>query len=169
MDPRLAATLLQDDVERFLYQEARFLDEGRFEEWLALFTDDAKYWAPTRESRARREDEVRREGELPLFEDDKRFMTARVQRLATGLAHAEQPASRTRHFVSNVEVEPREGPEVDVRSNILVYQSRLERTESVFVGSRQDRLRKVDGGWRIVRRKVVLDQTLLPRALSIFF
>ena len=33
-------------VEEFLFHEARLLDTGRLEEWLALFTDDATYWVP---------------------------------------------------------------------------------------------------------------------------
>jgi ethylbenzene dioxygenase beta subunit len=32
------------EVEQFLYREARLLDERRFHEWLALFTDDVRYW-----------------------------------------------------------------------------------------------------------------------------
>ena len=28
----------------FLYREARLLDERRFREWLALLTDDVRYW-----------------------------------------------------------------------------------------------------------------------------
>jgi 3-phenylpropionate/cinnamic acid dioxygenase small subunit len=31
-------------VTRFLYREARLLDERRFREWLALLTDDLRYW-----------------------------------------------------------------------------------------------------------------------------
>jgi len=33
--------------EQFFMHEARLLDDGRFDEWLALFTEDAWYWIPT--------------------------------------------------------------------------------------------------------------------------
>src|SRR5215510_2344325 len=33
-------------AEEFLFHEARLLDTGRYEEWLALFTEDATYWLP---------------------------------------------------------------------------------------------------------------------------
>jgi Ring hydroxylating beta subunit len=33
--------------EQFLLHEARLLGEGRFGEWLALFTPDASYWVPS--------------------------------------------------------------------------------------------------------------------------
>lgn len=164
---------LQHSVERFLYREVRLLSEGRFEEWLDLFTDDARYLMPIRETTADRKDSERGEGFLPHIDDDKAFMKARVQRLRHRLAHAEQPPSRLRYFVSNVEVdEAGDGGgdgELDVRCNLMVYQSRLERTEKIFVGRREDRLRTGNGGYRIAGRKVVLDQSLLPRSITIFF
>ena len=160
---------LQHEIEQFLYREARLLSEGRYEEWLELFTDDARYWMPVRETRERREDAVSREGELAIFEDDKAFLTARVQRMRSKLAHAEQPPSRTRYFISNVEVEEQDETHLQTACNLLVYQSRLEKTASTYVGARRDRMRKVDGTWRIAERKIVLDQTLIPRTISIFF
>ena len=161
---------LYHDIQQFLFNEARLLDERLFDDWLDLFTEDCRYWMPVRQTTMRAADEVRGDDELPLFDDDKKFLTARVHRLTrTPLAHAEKPPSRTRHFVANVTVAERADAEIDVAANILVYQSRLERTESTFVGSRQDRLRRTPQGWRIARRKIVLDQTLVPRTLSIFF
>jgi dibenzofuran dioxygenase beta subunit len=165
----MAGRELRQEVEEFLYWEARLLDDGRFYEWLELFTEDARYWMPARETRERGEEGVCKEGELSLFEDDKNFLVMRVRRLDTGLAHAEQPPSRTRHFISNIEVLHEEGNEIDVNSNVLGFQSRIEKSECFFVGKREDRLRKVDGAWRICRRKIVLDQTLLPRSISILF
>jgi len=165
----MVSQALHYEVEQFLYREARLLDGGQFYEWLDLFTDDARYWMPTRETRERREDEVRKAGELSLIEDDKNFLLTRVKRFDTGLAHAEQPPSRTRHFIMNVEIVGEENGEIEVHSNILVFQGRYEKSENFFVGKREDRLRKVDGQWRIARRKIVLDQTVLPRVLSIFF
>ena len=32
------------DIVRFVKQEARLLDDRRFEEWYELFTEDAHYW-----------------------------------------------------------------------------------------------------------------------------
>ena len=164
-----AARRVSQEIEQFLYREARLLDDGRFDDWLDLFTEDAQYWMPARETRATRDEGVRKAGELPMFEDDKSFLAMRVKRLESGLAHAEQPPSRTRHFVTNIEIVPDGDDEIEVHSNILVFQSRLERTEMFFVGKREDRLRKVDGSWLIARRKILLDQNLFPRSFSIFF
>ena len=38
---------LREAVEDFLYQEAALLDEWRLDEWLGLFTVDARYVVPT--------------------------------------------------------------------------------------------------------------------------
>ena len=163
---------LQHRVEQFLYREVRMLSEGRFEEWLDLFTDDTRYLMPIRETTATREDSERGDEFIPHVDDDKDFMAARVQRLRHRLAHAEQPPSRLRYFISNIEVDAAEqvgGDELDVRCNLMVYQSRLERTEKVFVGRREDRLRFENGSYRISSRKVILDQSLLPRTITIFF
>jgi dibenzofuran dioxygenase beta subunit len=155
------------EIESFLYLEARLLDEGRYEEWLDLLADDVRYWIPTRETAATVEASVSGEHDLPLIDDDKSFLKARIQRIRSGLAHAETPPSRTRRFLSNIEIGGGGDGECDAGCNLLIYQTRLERTEALYVGRREDHLRKVKGSWRIARRKIVLDQTLLPRTISI--
>jgi dibenzofuran dioxygenase subunit beta len=161
---------LQYEVEQFLYHEAWLLDQRRFHEWLDLFTEDAHYYMPVRETtqRAYAED-VALAG--AHFNDDKAFLTMRVRRLDTGMAHAEQPPSRTRHLIGNVQVAEGDATsaEIGVRSSFIVFQGRLEQSEHFFVGMREDRLRRVDGQWRIARREITIDHTTLSRALTTFF
>ena len=151
-----------------MYREARLLDERRFDDWLALFAEDATYWIPARETRPDG-DKASAPEELALIADDKKFLIERVRRLQSPLAHAERPPSRTRRFVSNVEIVGEADGALDVHSNLLLYQSRLERTESLFVGKREDKIRRKHDGFEIAARKVLIDQTLLPRSLSVFF
>jgi 3-phenylpropionate/cinnamic acid dioxygenase small subunit len=160
---------LQHEIEQFLFAEARLLSERRYHEWLDLFTDDARYRMPVRENRDDNAG-IAREDHLAIFEDDKKFLSARVARLDSSLAHAERPPSRVRYYISNVEIEPGSAAaELRVSCNLLVHQSRLEKTETFYVGGRTDLLRRVDGKLRICRREVILDHVLLPRTLSIFF
>ena len=159
---------LQHRIEQFLYREVRLLSERRYEEWLDLFSDDARYWMPARETIDGQPDALYGEGEMAFFDDDKKFLAARVERLRSSLAHAEQPPLRLRYFISNVEIEELAGGDINVRCNVLVYQSRLERTEVSYVGRREDRLCEATPSWRIASRKIILDQTLVPRTLSIF-
>ena len=159
---------LQHEIEQFLYREVRLLSERRYEEWLDLLTDDIHYWMPARETVAGQPDAVAKADEMALFDDDKAFLVARIERLRSSLAHAEQPPSRLRYFVTNVEINVVNEDEIDVRCNLQVYQSRLERTEVTYVGRREDRLCRAGETWRVKRRKIILDQTLVPRTLSIF-
>lgn len=165
---------LWHEVQDFLVHEARLLDERLFDKWLDLFTDDVVYWMPERvnpwESNEPA-DGVSKPGDLSLFEDTKETLRTRVARLATGMAWAEVPPSRTRHLVTNVQVDPGETEsEVRVRSNFLVYRTQLEHSQDIFVGMRDDVFRKVSGEWKIARRTILLDQAVLSSPnLSVFF
>ena len=60
--------------------------------------------------------------------------------------------------------------EVTVKSRFLVYRNRVETETDFLVGKREDLLRRVNGGWQIARRKIVLDQNvLLAKNLTVFF
>ncbi len=159
-------------VQQFLFREAQLLDERRFEEWLDLFTGDLHYWMPGRfNSGDKGRDGVFQPGELALFEESKQTLANRIARFRTGMAWAEEPPSRTRHLITNVQVEREERQaELKVRSNFLVYRTRLEHDTDTFVGCRDDTVREVDGQWKIARRTILLDQAVLSaRNLSIFF
>ena len=95
----------------------------------------------------------------------------RVARLDTGMAWSEEPPSRTRRIIGNIEVEQGETEsEVKVYCNFIMYRNRLEAEQDFYVGRREDVLRKVDGNWKIARRKIILDQNvLLAKNLSNFF
>mgnify|MGYP001191868738 CR=1 FL=1 len=162
---------LQQDVERFLYDEAALIDERRFWEWVELFTDDVRYWMPLRETIEGNPDGLHGDDELAIsiIDDDKDFLKTRIGRLDSGFAHAETPPSRTRHLITNVRLMSLSGDDLTVHSNFHVYQSRVERIDYQFFGRREDRLRRTDGQFKIAFRKIVLDQTVLPRTLSTFF
>ena len=165
--------VVKQDVEDFLYREAELLDERRFEEWLDLFTDDVRYWMPMRRNvpADEMEREFTREGlDVNWFDEGKDTLTRRVKQIRTGVHWAEQPPSRTCHMVSNVQVLSAAADEVRVKSRFLLYRNRVETETDVLVGKREDTLRRVDGGFQIARRKIVLDQSvLLAKNLTFFF
>jgi 3-phenylpropionate/cinnamic acid dioxygenase small subunit len=173
------------EIEQFLYREARLLDERRFAEWLTLLTDDIHYWVGARSNRYPRrskaisildperyvEDDMPRADELAILDEDRQTLGMRVERLDTGMAWAEDPPSRTRHLITNIEVAPVPASlEVDAFSNFIVYRTRAETEQDFYVGCRRDRLRRSDGDWKIAERRVILDQNvLLAKNVSIFF
>ena len=172
-------------VEQFLYREARLLDGRQLHQWLDLLADDVKYWMPMRSNRypansraisildgsRYEEDDLSKEDELAIMDETKDSLQRRVDRLDTGMAWAEDPPSRTRHFVSNIEVEPgdRQG-ELKVYSNFIMYRTRAETEQDFYVGSREDVLRQIGGSFKIAYRKITLDQNvLLAKNVSNFF
>src|SRR5208337_1905717 len=86
------------EIEQFLYREARLLDEGRFDEWLDLFTADAVYWLPAGQG------DTHPDRQVSIIYDTRQEMERRVARLQSGYAHAQDPPSRTHRIVSNVEL-----------------------------------------------------------------
>lgn len=165
---------LQSRVERFLTAEAQLLDDQRYFEWIELFTDDVRYWVPTRVTRTNRERdrEIAGDGELMYIDDNKFYLSGRVRRLTSGIAWSEEPPSRTRRIISNVRIDPQDNDELLVTSNFIVYRNRLERNEDWFVGERFDVLRPADQAstgypYVIASREVVLTQaTLLAPSIS---
>ena len=168
---RSRAQALWLELMPFYIREAWLLDERRLSEWLDLFTDDVLYFMPRRKNVPRREAhrELTPLGDLAMLEEDKRYLEMRVARLDTGMAWAEDPPSRTRHLVGNLEVTPLARGEVQARTAFLVYRSHLETDHQLLSGCRDDVLRKVQGAWKIARRTIVLDaNVLLDKNLSVF-
>lgn len=167
------------EIERFLYDEAWLLDSRRYEEWLGLFAEDLRYWMPTRRTVAKSavnastsvEEELVGEDGIAWFDETRVTLLARVMRLRGGIAWAEDPPSRTRRLITNIHVSEGEGEgEYAVRSYFLLHRSRHQSARETFVGAREDLIRRTDAGLRIARRKIVLDETVLPSPnLSVFF
>jgi 3-phenylpropionate/cinnamic acid dioxygenase small subunit len=170
--------LLQREIEDFLYTEADLLDNWRYEEWLDLLTEDVRYWMPLRRNFKFGEqwrENSRELSELAYFDDNKMTLALRVKQLMTGIHWAEEPLSRISHFVSNiriVEATPTMASptEVKLNSRFLVYRNRLQIETDILAGKRDDVLRKEDGGWKIARRDIFLDQNvLLAKNLTFLF
>ena len=158
------------EVYSFLMHEAELLDERREREWLELFTDDAEYLMPVRVNRERVEGNGFSEDAF-YFEETPGSLELRIRRLETEYAWAEDPPSRTRHFVTNVRVaEGEEEDEVAVRSNLLLYRSRGSAPHhDLLSAERKDVLRKEESRWKIKKRVILLDHSVLTtHNLSIF-
>ena len=158
------------EVYSFLMHEAELLDGHRERDWLDLFTDDAEYLMPVRVNRERGEGDGFSE-EAFYFEETRGSLELRVRRLETEYAWAEDPPSRTRHFVTNVRVaEGEEENEVAVRTNLLLYRSRgSDPHHDLISAERKDILRKEDGQWKLRKRVILLDHSVLTtHNLSVF-
>lgn len=120
--PSLAA------CEAFLVHEARLLDEGKFDAWLDLFTDDAHYWVPSEPNQDSPLDTV------SLMYDDRRLLETRVRRLASPRIYSQEPRSRTSRTVNNVTIEERDAALVTVRSKFVLVEFRRNE-QRLFAGT----------------------------------
>ncbi|MEW9870852.1 3-phenylpropionate/cinnamic acid dioxygenase subunit beta [Arthrobacter sp. HS15c] len=161
---------VQQDIQEFMFREALALDERRFRDWLEFLSEDITYDVPLRVVR-----EGLAEWELSpngrIFQDNKQTLEIRVRRLETDFAWAEQPPSRTRHYVTNVLVDAGEQDgEYEVSSYCLIYRSRGDSIEPNFVSVfRKDLVRKTSDGYEIARRWAAIDQAVInAHNLSIF-
>ncbi|HEU4798117.1 MAG TPA: aromatic-ring-hydroxylating dioxygenase subunit beta [bacterium] len=150
----MAAALGVEEAERFLVAEARMLDDRRFDEWEALFTDDGVYWLPINSERDPG-------GAISIIYDDRKRLHERVYRLTQTPVLDQNPPSRTIHFVSNVEVEPGRDGESAVRCHQLIAEMRPGGPGQAglnaprWLAARCEyRMRRTDGGWKIAQKKV---------------
>jgi len=169
----LERLLLTQEISELLYTEAELLDDRCFDQWLDLFTEDAHYWMPLRQNvqfgEHHRENTSDVDG-ISWFDEGKATLKSRVDQIKTGQHWAEEPLSRVCHIVSNVQIVKSTSSEVAVKSRMLVYRNRLQDETDFFIGKREDVLRKVNGQWKIARRKIILDQNvLLAKNITIFF
>lgn len=139
------------ELEQFLYREARLLDAGRFDDWLALFTDDATYWVPLE---ANQQDPLET---CSHIYDDRTLLEARVRQYRHPRAHSRVPFARTVHQVSNVVLlsEQPERGEVTVGSTLVLIEFRAGR-QRTFGALVEHRLRRAGGDWKIAAKRVDL-------------
>jgi 3-phenylpropionate/cinnamic acid dioxygenase small subunit len=137
------------ECEQFLVHEARLLDEGRFDEWLALFTADAWYWVPSESNQASPRDTV------SLIYDDRRLLETRVRRLASPRIYSQEPRSRTSRIIANVTIEHTEEHACTVRSKFQLLEYRRE-TQRIFGGTCLHHLVRRGNGIQIAWKRVDL-------------
>jgi p-cumate 2,3-dioxygenase subunit beta len=144
--------LLRLAVEHLLFEEAAHLDNWRLDDWLALFTEDARYVVPTTDLPAG--DPAR---DVMFIDDDAKRLRGRVTRLKSRYAHREYPVSRTRRIVSNVRLTRIEADEIDVEASFVVYRARAEAIAPYVGLYRYTLVRDGSRGFLIRRRRAELD------------
>lgn len=140
---------LRAEIEQILYREAWLLDQGRLDEWLGLYTDDATYWIPLQANQA---DPLTTSS---IVYDDRRLLEIRARQFQHPLAHARVPAPRTVHQVGNVRVMEVQGRDVRVGSTLVLIEYRREQ-QRVWGALVEHRLRRAADGLRIAAKRVDL-------------
>ena len=156
--------MMKEEAEKFLYREARLLDEGKLEEWLSLFSEDGVYWLPM-------SGDGDPDSEPSILYDDARMLAKRVHQIVREPRFAQRPPSRTLHLISNVEVQEDDAAQhhpAVIRCNLVVFELRPGNRDQNGLGAPrwlagrcEYRLQNRDG-WRIVLKKVLLLDRDLP-------
>jgi len=130
--------------EQFLFHEARLLDTQRYEEWLALFTEDATYWVPLEQNQKDPHETS------SLIYDDRTLLELRVKQFRHPRAHARAPLARTIHQVGNVVVN-----DLVVTSTLTVIEFRNEK-QRLWAGLVEHQLLRERDSFRIARKRIDL-------------
>jgi 3-phenylpropionate/cinnamic acid dioxygenase small subunit len=130
--------------EQFLFHEAHLLDTQRYEDWLALFTEDATYWVPLEQNQQDPEQTS------SLIYDDRTLLELRVRQMRHPRAHARAPLPRTVHQVGNIVVN-----DLVVRSTLTVVEFRQEK-HRVWAGLVEHLLKRNGDSFRIARKRIDL-------------
>lgn len=166
------STDLVCELQQTLFREARLLDYERYDEWVAMLTEDLHYHMPGIGTRYRRDttDQVGDLKRMAYYNDSLDDLKKRLRRLTTGTAWSEDPATRYVHLIGNVEVELTASPsEYKVYSAFYAYRSRNERDEDALVGHREDIWRRTAQGLKLAKRLILMRQNvLLSKNLNIY-
>lgn len=147
------------EIEDLLYEEAALLDDWKLDEWLALYTDDARYLVPSTDLPK----DAQPDGNLFYIADDRFRIGERVTRLKKKTAFSEYPRSKTRHLVSNVRIVAQGGDECRVQAAFVTYRSKGGHTDT-YMGSTDHTIVRTSVGLRIRSKRCTLDlESLRPQ------
>ena len=147
-------------ASRFLAQEAKFLDERRFEEWFDLLDDEIVYEVPIRISKLNFMDETAGKGHF--IYDTKSRLRIRINRLNCGDCWSETPPSRTVRVVGSVMINRTDQAGVlEADSTLLLYRQRGDENGDLIAARRADLIRIGEKGPALLRRRALITDTSL--------
>lgn len=172
---RTGTTLPFDDprhlrAHQWIIDEAYILDRQDYASWLDLLTEDIHYYMPVRVTTALGAG-FDTAPQMAHFDENKYSLSRRIARFATEHAWTEDPPSRLRHYVTNVRTfaTDREN-ELIVETALLLFRSRGDIREHALVSAgREDLLRQEGEAWRLARRHIAVDESVIRmQNLAIF-
>lgn len=137
------------EVERFLFREARLMDEHRYEDWLSLWETDTTYWVPCGG------EGINPETEVAIIYDRRAKLEDRIARFMSGEVLAQETLRPMRRVISNIEIMETTDQGTTVLSNFVLVQAR-DHDQVTWAGQTTHRLRLRDGEIRMAFKKVVL-------------
>ncbi|MBM4763640.1 aromatic-ring-hydroxylating dioxygenase subunit beta [Bacillus sp. B15-48] len=138
-----------EQIETFLYKEARYINSHELDEWLDMFTDDCIYWLPCNSA------DIDPETHVSIIYDNRERLEERVWRLQTGLAYGQEPRSETCHLITNVEVLDENEDEIIVTSNLMLTELRRG-IQTIYTARMEHHLVPKEDDFKIRFKKIEL-------------
>lgn len=138
-------------LEAFVFLEAQFADESRYEEWEALWADNVRYWVPVVQTNPDPDHDV------SIINDNRSRLATRLRQLRTGTRHSQAPKSVMRRLISNLTFSRREsGFGVEANFVIYEYQTQSMNELNVWPGRVEYHVIRVADELRMTMKKVML-------------
>lgn len=162
------AKRLLDAAQDLLVREGVYLDEQRWDEWLALYAEDCEYWVPTWIAEERLATDPKAQVSH-IYYANRLGLEDRIARIRTGKAPSAIPLRRTAHSFGNLMLTQAGEQRFSCRSTwaCRVYDPHSKKSFEVF-GHAAYELRSAPGGWQIARKKTVLQNDTLPAMLDVY-
>ena len=163
-----SAALLAAGAE-LLQREAVYLDERRWDEWVALFAPDCEFWIPSWTAEGNLAANPETELSLMYFRG-RGGLEDRIVRIRSGRSPAALPLPRTTHLIGNIL--PLETPQplrLRLRSSWTCHAffPLMDVTHIVF-GRAEYELACRDGAWSIAKKKTILENDRIPVPIDIY-
>jgi len=159
-----------DEALRTVHLEALHLDRRRWQDWLALYTEDCVYWVPAWRNETALVEDPQAEISF-IYAGSRRVLEERVNRLTGGKSLTTLPAPRTVHCVTGGLELPASAPGrrcIATAWTNHVYDPRL-RTHKVLFGHYEHELVSTpSGGPCIASKKVILANDHVESVLDIY-
>ena len=140
-------TVSKDQLIDFIYDEVRMLDEGRYDDWLALWLPDGMYWMPLE---YKQDDPI---NQTSLLYEDMFMLKLRVERLNGVRTFSQKPKSRCHHVIQRPFVDEMNGDRFVTNTSMHYVETRLDEQQLLALTARHD-LALVDGTLRIAAKRV---------------
>ncbi|WP_415922848.1 benzoate 1,2-dioxygenase small subunit [Tateyamaria sp. SN6-1] len=123
------ASMSFEEIEAFLFAEARALDDREWDTWLGFYHKDCPFWMPAWDDYDELTQDPHNEISL-MYYPDRAGIEDRVFRIKTDRSSATSlPEPRTSHNISNIEVLSSEGSQIKLRFNWLTMTYRYGNTD----------------------------------------
>ncbi|MDI1348411.1 benzoate 1,2-dioxygenase small subunit [Aquabacterium sp.] len=155
-----------EQVQAFLFREARLLDDKQWDDWLACYHPAAEFWMPSWDDDGELTRDPQREISL-IYYPNRGGLEDRVFRIKTERSAASTPEPRTGHNLHNIEIVSQQGETVEVRYNWQTLSYRYNTTDSYF-GTTHLTLDLSSGQPLIKRKYIVLKNDYIHHVIDVY-